>query len=84
MLRLAIDLLVVSNLALLTCMCGWLGFGFFYNYFPFHLYISSYEVSPLDFVFLILSLIPLGGSEWLVSCLPVIQAQSTTDCFGTC
>lgn len=52
------------------CMCGWLGFGGFYYFFfffnfPFHLFISTDEVSPLDFAFLILSLIPLGGSEWV-------------------
>lgn len=63
MLRLAIDLLVVSDLACLTCMCGWLGFGFKKNDFPFYLFILTYEVSPLDFAFLILCLIPLGVSE---------------------
>lgn len=48
LLSLTIDLLVVSDLACSTCMCGWLGFGFFLNYFPFRLFILTCEVSHLD------------------------------------
>lgn len=68
---------LVIWLALLVCVVGWV-LVFFKNYFPFHLFISIYEVSPLDFC-LSNSLHHPSGREWVSGWL-----DATTDCIWTC